>query len=519
MGEDLGGDVRNLVLVLGDQLDATSAAFDGFDNSHDAVWMAEVPAEAAHVRSHKARIALFLSAMRHFRDSFRAAGKRVVYRKLNDAGNRGDLAAELVHAMRELAPVRLVMVQPGEWRVHQSLRETAQEFGTELDVRPDRHFLCSRQQFAGHMEGRRRPVMEYFYREMRRRTGHLMDGDQPVGGEWNYDKENREAFGKSGPSDVPGPRRFPPDDVTRAVIRLVKRRFADHPGSLEQFDWPVTHRQARTALRDFVGNRLRQFGRWQDAMWTGEPFLFHSRLSSALNLKLLGPRHVLEAAEAAYAEGDVPINSAEGFVRQILGWREFVRGIYWHHMPDYLHRNALDAHQPLPAFYWNAETDMSCLRECIGQTLKYGYAHHIQRLMVTGLFALLLGVEPREVHRWYLAVYVDAVEWVELPNTLGMSQFADGGIIGTKPYVATGKYIERMSNYCDGCRYRPGERTGDDACPFTTLYWDFLMRHARTLSGNSRMGLQLRNLDRVDSAERRELRGRAEKLRASMPEY
>jgi len=513
------GPVRNLILVLGDQLDAASAAFDGFDASRDAVWMAEVPAEAIRVRSHKARIALFLSAMRHFRDSLRDAGNRVSYRELNDPDNGGDLAAELVRAMRELSPVRLVMVQPGEWHVEQSLRDAASECGIELDVRLDRHFLCSPRQFAEHMEGRKRPVMEQFYREMRRRTGRLMDGEQPVGGEWNYHKESRQPFDAAGPPPVPGPRRFPPDDLTRRVIRLVKRRFADHPGSLEQFDWPVTARQARTALRDFIGRRLRDFGPWQDTMRTGEPFLFHSRLSSALNLKLLDPRTALDAVETAYSDGDVPINSAEGFVRQILGWREFVRGIYWHHMPDYLHGNALDAHQPLPAFYWDGQTDMNCLRECIGQTLKYGYAHHIQRLMVSGLFALLLGVEPREVHRWYLAIYVDAVEWAELPNALGMSQFADGGIIGTRPYVASGKYIKRMSNYCDGCRYEPGERTGDDACPFTTLYWDFLMRHEQALADNRCMRRQLRGLDRIDRREKRDIRGGADELRASMPAY
>jgi deoxyribodipyrimidine photolyase-related protein len=232
-----------------------------------------------------------------------------------------------------------------------------------------------------------------------------------------------------------------------------------------------------------------------------------------MNMKLLHPRRAIEAAEKAYRSGRAPLNSVEGFVRQILGWREYVRGVYWHYMPDYREKNALGAHLPLPDLYWTGETDLHCLQQAIGQTLKYGYSHHIQRLMVTGLFALLLGVDPRAIHEWYLAMYVDAVEWVELPNTLGMSQFADGGIMASKPYVASGQYIKRMSNYCRDCRYDPTRAAGDDACPFTTLYWDFLARHAETLSSNRRMSLQLKNLERKGSAELLEIRARAATLR------
>jgi deoxyribodipyrimidine photolyase-related protein len=272
----------------------------------------------------------------------------------------------------------------------------------------------------------------------------------------------------------------------------------------------VTRDQALTALADFVEHRLPEFGRYQDAMWTGEPWLFHSRLSAAMNLKLLDPREVIAAAEDAYHAKHVPLASAEGFIRQILGWREYVRGIYWHFMPQYVERNALDAHRPLPAFYWTGDTDLNCVRHAVRQTLERGYAHHIQRLMVTGLLALLLGVEPREVHAWYLAVYVDAVEWVELPNTLGMSQFADGGVMASKPYVASGKYIQRMSNYCRGCRYDPTAATGETACPFTTLYWDFLRRHARLLSANPRMTMQLKNLERLGKGEQNAIEQQAD---------
>lgn len=323
------------------------------------------------------------------------------------------------------------------------------------------------------------------------------------------------------------PSPFPPDAITREVLKLVEERFGEHPGSLQQFDWPVTPAEAQEALKDFIQHRLPSFGEYQDAMWTGtetmfdrgstraHAFLYHSRISAAMNLKLLDPRQIIAAVEAEFRAGRVSLASAEGFIRQILGWREYVRGIYWHFMPSYLELNALGATAPLPAFYWTGKTEMNCLRVVVGQTLEFGYAHHIQRLMVTGLFALLLGVRPQEVHAWYLAVYVDAVEWVELPNTLGMSQFGDGGIMASKPYVATGKYIQRMSNYCDGCRFDPAQRTGKNACPFTTLYWSFLMRHEALLQKNQRMAMQLKNLARLSGSERNEISEQAARIRAA----
>jgi deoxyribodipyrimidine photolyase-related protein len=499
---------------LGDQLDARSAAFDGLDRQADVVWMAEVAEEAEHVWTTKPHIAIFLSGMRHFRDHLRAEGFRVDYCRMDDPGNRGSLGSELRRTLEARQPEKVILVQPGEWRVQEQLRNAVQRAGVPLDIRQDRHFLCPRALFEEHAAGRKRLLMEHFYHEIRRRTGALMDGDEPIGDAWNYDDQNRGAFGKEGPDDVPAPIRFEPDDVTRDVLDLVANRFQDHPGSLEHFDWAVTPEQAQKALVDFVQHRLPQFGRYQDAMWTGQPYLYHSRLSSALNLKLLDPRAAIRAAEEAYAQGRAPLNAVEGFVRQILGWREYVRGVYWRHMPAYADRNALGADARLPAFYWTAGTEMACLRHCIQQTLDYGYAHHIQRLMVTGLFALLLGVEPQQVHAWYLAVYVDAVEWVELPNTLGMSQFADGGLMATKPYCASGNYIQRMSNYCTVCRYNPTERIGEEACPFTTLYWDFLMRHEEYLGENPRMGLQLYNLRRIEADEQKAIRRQASAVRA-----
>jgi deoxyribodipyrimidine photolyase-related protein len=377
------------------------------------------------------------------------------------------------------------------------LQGVARAAGIAWVTRPDQHFFSSPEDFAAHARGRKQLRLEFFYRELRQRTGFLMDGDQPAGGQWNYDAENRESFGKQGPGFVPAPRRFPPDALTQEVLAMVQERFGSHPGSVTAFDWPLTAAEAQSTLDDFIAHRLPEFGRWQDAMWTGEPWLYHSRLSAVLNLKLLHPRTVLEATENAYRSGRVPLPAAEGFIRQILGWREYVRGVYWHSMPGYLERNALGAHQPLPRFFWTGDTEFNCLRHSLRQTLDLGYAHHIQRLMVTGLFSLLVGVHPKEVHGWYLAVYVDAVEWVELPNTLGMSQYADGGVMASKPYIATGKYIQRMSNYCQGCRFDPAQATGPKACPFTTLYWDFLARHQALLAKNPRMSLQVRNLTRI----------------------
>lgn len=499
-----GDTVRNLIIVLGDQLDERSSAFDGFDPALDAVWMAEVDDESTHVWSAKQRIAVFLSAMRHFAAHLRARGLTVHYTPLETTSAGSTLAGALAHSIGQLKPDALVMTAPGDWRVLQSLRAVTKEAGLPLDLRDDRHFFSTVRDFAAHAKGRKQLRLEYWYRELRLKHAILLedDGKSPVGGHWNFDADNRESFGKNGPTDVPAPTRFSPDAITAEVMQLVNTRFASHPGQLESFGWPVTREQALVALNDFITARLPLFGQYEDAMWSGQVWLYHSHLSCALNLKLLDPREVVSAAEAAYRDGRAPLAAVEGFVRQILGWREYVRGIYWTQMPEYLNGNALAAHADLPAFYWTGDTDMACLNDAVSQTLKHGYAHHIQRLMVTGLYALLFGVRPQAVHEWYLSVYVDAVEWVELPNTLGMSQYGDGGLMASKPYVASGKYIQRMSNYCQGCRYDPAVSTGPKACPYTTLYWDFLIRHEPLLAKNPRMGMQLKNLARLDANAR-----------------
>ncbi|MBL8237816.1 MAG: cryptochrome/photolyase family protein [Bryobacterales bacterium] len=480
--------MRNLVIVLGDQLNDNSAVYDGFDRNKDAVWMAEVAEESTHVWSNKSRIALFLSAMRHYEQRITQRGFCVAYRRLEDRSNSHSLRGELLRSIEQYKPSTLVVVEPGDYRVREELRLAASQAGIPLDIRPDRHFLSTVDDFRAHAEGRVQLRMEYFYREMRRRHGVLMDGARPIGGEWNLDKENREHFPAEGPIGIASPIPFKPDRTTREIIDLVDTRFGRHPGLLAGFDWPVTPVEAEAALVDFIEHRLPWFGPYQDAMWTEEPWLFHSRLAAALNLKLLDPRRVIAAAEAAYHSGAAPLASVEGFIRQILGWREFVRGIYWTQMPAYLERNELGAAAPLPRFFWTGKTDMNCLHQTITQSLDFGYAHHIQRLMVTGLYCLLAGIDPKQVHEWYLAMYVDAVEWVELPNTLGMSQYADGGIMGSKPYVASGKYIDRMSNYCKGCQYKP------DSCPITEMYWGFLDKHQDKLAKNPRMLMQIKNL-------------------------
>jgi len=506
-------ELRSLVVVLGDQLDLDAAAFDGFDPAQDAAWMAEVAEESTHVWSSQPRIAMFLSAMRHFALALRAAGRPLHHVRLDDPGNRGNLAAELQAAIERLRPKQLLLTAPGDWRVLQSLREVAARCGVPLELRPDRHFYGSVREFAEHTRRRKSLRMEYFYREMRQRHGVLMDDGQPAGGRWNFDADNREPFPRDGPGPLPPRPHFEPDDTTREVLALVARHFAGHPGTLASFDWPVSRAQALQALHDFIAQRLPHFGRWQDAMWPGQPWLYHAQLAAALNLKLLNPREVVQGAEAAWRAGTAPLPAVEGFVRQILGWREYVRGVYWTRMPAYAESNALQAREPLPAWYWTGATDMACLRDTIGQTLKHGYAHHIQRLMVTGLFALLLGVRPQAVHAWYLAVYVDAVEWVELPNTLGMSQYADGGVMASKPYIASGKYIATMSPHCKGCRYDPAQREGAAACPFTTLYWDFLMRHESWLATHPRMALQVKNLARLGPEQRAAVAERAAAIR------
>ena len=503
--------MATLIPILGDQLSPDISSLDGADPGDCVVLMMEVMDETTYVRHHKSKIAFILSAMRHHAARLRELGWTVDYVTLDDPDNSGSFTGEIARAVERYAPDRIVVTEPGEWRVAAMLNQWDTRFEAEVEIRLDTRFLCSHAEFDGWASDRKQLRMEYFYREMRRRTGLLMDGDQPEGGQWNYDRQNRKPA-PGGGLDMPRPIQFRPDEVTREVIALVADRFADHPGSLDHFAFAVTHEEAMRQKRNFLDHALPCFGDYQDAMVSDQPFLWHSLLSPYLNAGLLDPVDLCREAEARYRAGKAPLNSVEGFIRQIIGWREYVRGIYWREGPDYVDRNYLNATRDLPAFYWSGDTDMHCLAQAIGQTLEHAYAHHIQRLMITGTFALLIGADPKQVHIWYLEVYADAYEWVELPNTLGMSQFADGGLLGSKPYAASGSYIDRMSDYCGTCRYDVKTKTGDDACPFNALYWDFLARNAEKLGENRRLAMPYRTWEKMEKGDKLALRASARRF-------
>jgi deoxyribodipyrimidine photolyase-related protein len=506
--------VTTLIPILGDQLSAGLASLVAADPTISVVLMMEVADEATYVRHHQKKIAFIFSAMRHFAAELAAAGWTVDYVRLDDPGNSGSFDGEVARAVRRHGATRIVTVEAGEWRVIAAQRGWGDATGVPCDILADDRFLSSRTEFAAWAKDRKRMVMEDFYRRIRQRTGLLMDGDAPAGGRWNFDAENRKppAKGLSGP---PLPN-FPRDAITEDVLALVAARFGNHFGDLEPFGYAVTRADALVALDDFIARRLASFGDYQDAMVEGQDDLFHSLLSPLMNCGLLQPLEVCRAAEAAYRAGAVPLNAAEGFIRQILGWREYVRGLHWIAGPEYTQRNHLGATRDLPDFYWTGETDMNCLAQCVGATKRNAHAHHIQRLMVLGNFAMLIGVDPAQVHEWYLLVYDDAYEWVEAPNVIGMSQFADGGMMATKPYAAGGAYINRMSNYCRGCRYDVKQRTGPDACPFNSLYWDFLARHRPILGRNHRLLRMYDGWDRFDTDEQQRIRTQAEAFVAGL---
>jgi deoxyribodipyrimidine photolyase-related protein len=503
---------NTLILILGDQLTPELSSLQGVTPDKSVVLMAEVVGEASYVRHHKKKIAFLFSAMRHFAEELRLAGWQVDYVQLNDAGNCGSLAGELLRAAERHGAAHIRVTEPGEWRVLQGLQ--ALDTALDIEILPDDRFIASHAEFNSWAEGRKALRMEYFYREMRRKTGLLMDGEQPEGGQWNFDHDNRKAAERN--LLMPQPLRFAPDAITREVIDLVEARFADHFGTLEPFWFATTRADAEAAFVHFLKTALPYFGDYQDAMLAGEKFLYHAVVSLYLNCGLLDPLEMCRAVEAEYRAGRAPLNAAEGFIRQIIGWREYVRGIYWREGPDYVHRNALNATRPLPDFYWSANTKMACIKACVEQTREEAYAHHIQRLMITGNFALLAGVDPYELHEWYLAVYADAYEWVEAPNTVGMSQFADGGLLASKPYVASGAYIDRMSDYCGSCSYNVKAKAGRKACPFNYLYWDFIARHHDRLKGNPRMAQMVRNYDRFSDERKREIAADAADFLASL---
>jgi len=487
-----------LRLVLADQLSPDLASLRDVDPQHDVLLLCEVADEATYVRHHKKKIAFLFSAMRHFAAERTAAGLTVDYVELDDPDNRGDLTGELERAVARHRPARVIVTEPGEYRVREMMEGWSDRLGLPVDIRDDDRFFCSRAEFDGWADGKKQLRMEFFYREQRKKTGFLMTpDDEPEGGRWNFDQENRKPPQEG--LDFPSPLGVEPDAVTRDVLELVAHRFDNHFGDLEPFGFAVTRADALAALERFVGDALPAFGDYQDAMVDGEDWLYHSVLSQYLNCGLLLPHEVCAAAEAAYRDGAAPLNAVEGFIRQILGWREFVRGVYWRYMPEYADRNALEASRPLPDFYWTGDTEMNCLAKAGDQTRRQAHSHHIQRLMVTGNFALLIGADPKEVCEWYLVVYADAYEWVELPNTLGMALWGDGGVMGSKPYAASGAYIDRMSDFCGSCRYNVKKKNGEDACPFNYLYWNFVLENRERVDGNPRVQPVLRTLAKMKS--------------------
>jgi deoxyribodipyrimidine photolyase-related protein len=505
--------VSCLRLILGDQLNARHSWFRAVDDDVVYVLM-EVRSETDYVRHHAQKVLGIFAAMRRFGEALAKAGHRVEYLRIGDARNRHGFAANLPWLIEQLGATRLERMEADEWRVEQALNQAFAASDLPHAVVSAEHFLLERADAVKRM-AKKVPRMEFFYRELRRRDGILLEPDgSPRGGQWNYDAENREKW----PGDPPAPAWPWQRHDLRALWQEIVDAGVQTLGepSAEAFGWPLSRREAQAWLRDFVTHRLPHFGRFQDAISEASPTLFHAGLSFALNLKMLHPREVIDAALEAFERGEVALAATEGFVRQILGWREFVRAIYWARMPGYATLNALDAKRPLPRWYWDADTKMACLRTAIGQSLALGYAHHIQRLMVTGNFALLAGCDPDEVDRWYLGIYVDAFEWVELPNTRGMSQFADGGVLGSKPYSGSAAYVNRQSDHCKGCHYRHTLRHGERACPLNSLYWHFHVRHRERFGRNPRLAMAYRSWERMDADERAATLGQAEAYLADL---
>ena len=503
-----------LLLITGDQLSPQLASLKAADRHTDRLLMVEVAEEAQTVPHHPKKLVFIFSAMRHFAKHLQEDGWNIDYVKLDDPENSQDFEGEIRRALTRYQPDRLLLTAASEWRVLEMMRTWRDELDIPVEILEDDRFLCSTARFESWASGRKQLRMEYFYREMRRDWQILLEDGKPAGGQWNYDSENRKP--PRGGLDIPPVPKIAPDTITAEVITMVAERFADHPGQIDGFCFATTHGEAEQHLAHFITHRLADFGDWQDAMLADQPFMFHALIGLYLNIGLLSPLDCIKQAEKAWQEGRVPINAAEGFIRQILGWREYVRGLYWHAMPDYAGLNHLRAGRALPGFFWTGQTQMRCLSITIGQTLENAYAHHIQRLMVTGNFALLAGLAPQPVNDWYLAVYADAFEWVELPNVTGMALYADGGIMASKPYAASGAYINRMSDYCRGCAYNPAEKLSENACPFNYLYWDFISRHEDEWQSNARMGMMVRSWHKMDPDIQKALRGKAAEFLADL---
>jgi deoxyribodipyrimidine photolyase-related protein len=493
-------DQKILRLILGDQLNENHSWFKTPDQ-HVTYVLMEIRQETDYVKHHIQKVAAFFAAMRAFADRLGELGHRVIYLKLDDATNQQTISGNISDLIKKKQFTRFEYLLPDEYRLDVQLRYFCKTLAIAHQAADTEHFLTERHELKEFFAGKKRFLMESFYRWMRKRCNIMMNDDKPAGGQWNYDQKNRQAYDDKVP--IPKPLFF--DNNVTDILATLRKKKVNTFGQIEpeKLIWPVDRTQAQALLKAFVKNGLPAFGTYQDAMTEKSRFLFHARLSFALNTKLLNPLEVIEAAVNAWLrkKSKIEIQQIEGFVRQILGWREYMRGIYWTLMPDMESMNYFTHNRALPDYYWTAETAMNCLRQAIGQSLDYAYAHHIQRLMVTGNFALLAGVDPAEVDDWYLGVYIDAIQWVELPNTRAMSQFADGGLVATKPYISSAKYIHTMSDYCETCKYSWKQRHGDAACPLNSLYWDFYARHRKRLQKNPRVAMMYRVWDRMGTVE------------------
>ncbi len=487
--------MSSIIVILGDQLSLNISSLKCCDKEKDIILMCEVFEECTYVKHHKKKIAFILSSMRHFADELRGAGFDVSYIKLDDVKNSHSFRSEILRFSKERKINKVKITHPSEYRVLQDLNSLTEE-NIDLEIIEDDRFLCSKSEFKDFAKNKKSLLMESFYRQMRIKYNILMDGKNPIGGKWNYDSENRKPPKKG--LKIPQHYQNAPDKITKEVINLVNDKFSKHFGDLEPFYFAVNKKQALRAFEKFIEERLQNFGTYQDAMIEGEDFMFHSHIGFYLNNGLLEPLEVIKKAQEEYEKGKVDINSAEGFIRQILGWREYIKGIYWLKMPEYKELNFFNAKNKLPEFYWSGDTKMNCIKQSVKNTKKNSYAHHIQRLMVLGNFALIAGIEPSQVNEWYLIVYADAYEWVELPNVSGMVLFADGGILATKPYASSGAYINKMSNYCKNCSYKVAQKNGENACPFNYLYWNFLIENEEKLSKNHRMAMIYKVLEKFD---------------------
>ena len=498
-------------LILGDQLNQNHSWFSNVNDDITYV-IAEMRQETDYVKHHIQKVVAFFLAMRSFRDDLTQKGHQFIYYKLNDKNNPQDLAQIISNTIKETNAKKFEYQLPDEYRLDQQLQKICSSLTIATDSFDTEHFYTTRYELKNFYTGKKQMVMESFYRMMRKKHGIMVTNDQPEGGKWNYDQSNRNKW--KGKIPIPKEKEFSKN--VDEIVQMLNDKNVQTFGNIDstEFPWPVTREECLNTLDYFCNELLPHFGDYKDAMHTDEKFLFHSRLSFAMNAKILAPNEVINTVLDHFYDksNDINISQVEGFVRQILGWREYMRGIYWKEMPKYKELNTINNTNKLPEFYWTGDTKMNCLKKAIGQSLDASYAHHIQRLMVIGNFSLLTQIDPDEVDKWYLGVYIDGIEWVEITNTRGMSQFADGGIVATKPYVSSANYINKMSNYCTGCHYSHTKKIGEKACPFNSLYWNFLSDKKEHFKDNQRMNMMMALLNKMDGNKLAEIQERAAEI-------